>query len=83
MQQIVEYDMIDVAMVPVGVHNSSAVHFAAMFEYKDVHIVTAWNTISWKTACTYQCAINTAMSNETQVSSKCLKYYCTSHALRR
>jgi hypothetical protein len=60
-QRIVEYDMIDVAMVPVGLRNSSAVHVADMFEYKDVHILTAWNMISWKTACTYQWAINTAM----------------------
>ncbi len=44
--------MIDVAMVLVGVLDSIAVHVADMFEYKDVHIVTAWNTISWKTACT-------------------------------
>ncbi len=53
-QRIVEYDMIDVAMVPVGVRSSSAVHVADMFQYKDAHILTAWNTISWKTACTYQ-----------------------------
>ncbi len=72
-QQIVEYDMIDVAMAPVGVCNSSAVHMADMFQYKDAHILTAWNTISWKTACTYQWAINTAMSDEDQVSSKWLK----------
>jgi hypothetical protein len=45
--------MIDVAMVPVGVRNSSAVHVADMFEYEDAHILTVWNTISWKTACTY------------------------------
>jgi hypothetical protein len=45
-QQIVEYDMIDVAMGPVGVRDSSAVHVADMFEYKDAHILTAWNTIS-------------------------------------
>ncbi len=72
-QQIVEYDMINVAMVPVGVRNSSVLHMADMFEYKDAHILTAWNTISWKTACTYQWAINTAMSDEDQVSSKWLK----------
>jgi hypothetical protein len=65
--------MIDVAMVPVGVHDSSAVQVADMFEYEDVHILTAWNTISWKTACTYQWAINTLMSDEDQVSSKWLK----------
>jgi hypothetical protein len=53
--------MIDVAMVPVGVRDSSAMHVADMFEYEDAHILTAWNTISWKTACTYQWAINTAM----------------------
>jgi hypothetical protein len=46
--------MIDVTMVSVGVHDSSAVHVADMFEYKDVHILTAWNTNKWKTACTYQ-----------------------------
>jgi hypothetical protein len=72
-QRIVEYDMIDVAMVPVGVHNLSAVHMADMFEYKDAHILTAWNTISWQTVCTYPWAINTAMSDEDQVSSKWLK----------
>jgi hypothetical protein len=32
-----------------------------------------WNMISWKTACTYQWPINTAMSDEDQVSSKWLK----------
>ena len=65
--------MIDVAMVQVGVCDSSAVHVADMFEYEDAHILTAWDTISWKTACTYQWAINTAMSDEDQVSSKWLK----------
>jgi hypothetical protein len=65
--------MIDLTMVPVGVRDSSTVHVADMFEYKDTHILTAWNTISWKTACTYQWAINTAMSDEDQVSSKWLK----------
>jgi hypothetical protein len=60
-QQIVEYDMIDVAMVPVGVRDSSTVHVADMFQYDNAHILTAWNTISWKTACTYQWAINTAL----------------------
>ncbi len=69
-QQIVEYDMIDVTMVSVGVRDSSAVHVADMFQYDNAHILTAWNTISWKTACTYQWAINTAMSDEDQVSSK-------------
>jgi hypothetical protein len=65
--------MIDVTIVPIGVRNSSVVHVADMFEYEDVHILTAWNIISWKTAFTYQWAINTAMSDEDQVSSKCLK----------
>jgi hypothetical protein len=37
--------MIDVAMVPVGVCDSSAVHVADIFQYDDVHILTAWNTI--------------------------------------
>ncbi len=69
-QQIVEYDMVDVAMVTVGVRDSSAVHKADMFQYDNVHILTARNTISWKTACTYQWAINTAVSDEDQVSSK-------------
>jgi hypothetical protein len=72
-QQIVEYDMVDVAMVPVGVHDSSAVHVADMIQYDDALILTAWNTISWKTACTYQWEINTAMSDEDQVCSKWLK----------
>ncbi len=72
-QQIVEYDMIDVTMVPVGVHDSSAVYVADMFQYDNAHILTAWNTISWKTTCTYQWAINTAMSDEDQFSSKWLK----------
>jgi hypothetical protein len=69
-QQIVEYDMIDVAMVPVGVRDSSVVYVADMLQYDDVHILTAWNAIRWKTACTYQWAINTAMLDEDQVSSK-------------
>ena len=65
--------MIDVPIVPVGVRDSSAVHVADMFQYEDAHILTAWNTISWKAACTYPRAINTAMSDEDQVSSKWLK----------
>jgi hypothetical protein len=65
--------MIDVAIVPVGVCDLSAVHVADMFEYEDAHILTAWNTISWKTAGTYQWAINTVMLDEDQVSSKWLK----------
>jgi hypothetical protein len=65
--------MIYVAMVPVGVCDSCAVHMAEMFQYDDAHILTAWNTVSWKTACTYQWAIITAMSDEDQVSSKWLK----------
>ncbi len=43
-----QYDMIDITMVPVGVRDLSAVHVADMLEYKDAHILTAWNTISWK-----------------------------------
>jgi hypothetical protein len=65
--------MVDVTMVLVGVCDSSAVHVADMFQYDNAHILTAWTTISWKTACTYQWAINTAMSDEDQVSSKWLK----------
>jgi hypothetical protein len=65
--------MADVAMVPVGVHDSSAVHVADMFQYDNAHILTAWNKTCWKTACTYQWAINTAMSDDDQVSSKWLK----------
>jgi hypothetical protein len=65
--------MIDVAMVIVGAPDSSAVHVADMFQYDSAHILTAWNTISWKTSCTYQWAINTAMSDEDQISSKGLK----------
>jgi hypothetical protein len=65
--------MIDVTMVPIGVCDSSAVHVADLFEYEDAHFLIAWNTISWKTACTYHWAINTAMSAEDQVSSKWLK----------
>jgi hypothetical protein len=57
----------------IDVDDSSAVHVADMFEYKDRHILTIWNTINWKTACTYQWAINTAMLDEDQVSSKWLK----------
>jgi hypothetical protein len=33
--------MVDVAMVPVGVRDSSAVHVAEMFQYDDAHILTA------------------------------------------
>jgi hypothetical protein len=65
--------MVDAAMVPVGVHDSSAVHVAYMFQYDNAHILIAWSTTSRKTACTYQWAINTAMSDEDQVSSKWLK----------
>jgi hypothetical protein len=65
--------MTDVTMVPGGVCDSCAVHVADKFPYDDAHILTAWNTISWKTACTYQRAINTALSDEDQVSSKWLK----------
>jgi hypothetical protein len=72
-QQIEEYDMIDFAMVPVGVCDSSAVHVADMFQYDNAHILTSWTTISWKTACTYQWAINTAMLDEDQDSCKWLK----------
>jgi hypothetical protein len=57
-QKIVEYDMIDVAMVPFGVLDSSAVHVADLFQYDNAHILTAWNIIGWKTACTYQWAIH-------------------------
>jgi hypothetical protein len=65
--------MIDVAMIPGRVRDSSAVHEADMFPYDDAHILTVWNTISWKTTCTYQRPINTALSDEDQVSSKWLK----------
>ncbi len=65
--------MIDVTMVAVGVCDSSVVHVADMFQYDNAHILTAWNTISWKIACTYQWATNTAVSDEDQVNSKWLK----------
>ena len=72
-QRIVEYDMIDVAMSPVGIRNPYAVDMADIFEYEEAHILTSWDTIEWKTACTYQWAINSAMSDEDQMSSKWLK----------
>jgi hypothetical protein len=65
--------MVDVAMVPVGVRDSSSVHVADMFQYDNTHILPPWNTICWMTACTHQWAINTAMSDEDQVSSRWLK----------
>jgi hypothetical protein len=71
-EQILEYDMIDVALVPFGVCDSSAGHVADMFEYEDAHILTAWNSASWKTACTYQGAINTAIrGSSTRVPAIC------------
>jgi hypothetical protein len=55
--------MIDVAMVPDGVHDLNSVYMADMSQYDNAHILTAWNTISWTTACNYQWATNTAMSD--------------------
>ena len=72
-QQIVEYDMVDVDMVPVGIRDKNASDIADLFEFGDANILTAWNTIDWNTAMTYQWAINTVMTNEDQVSSKWLK----------
>ena len=72
-QRIVEYDMIEIAMVPIGIRNPNATHIADLFEFDDAHILTAWNTIDWNTAMTYQWAINTAMTDEDQVSSIWLK----------
>jgi hypothetical protein len=37
--------MVDVAMVPVGVRDSSAVHVTDMFQHDDAHILTAWNKL--------------------------------------
>ena len=72
-QRIVEYDMVDVAMVPVGIRNPHASDMADIFEFDEAHILTSWDTIAWNTACTYQWAINSAMSDEDQLSSKWLK----------
>jgi len=72
-QRIVEYDMIDVARVPIGVRDKEAADIADVFEYEEAHILTAWDTISWDTAATYQWAINTHMLDEDQISSKWLK----------
>lgn len=72
-QRIVEYDMIDVARVPIGVRDKEAANIADVFEYEEAHILTAWDTISWDTAATYQWAINTHMLDEDQISSKWLK----------
>ena len=65
--------MIEIAMVPVGIRNPNASSMANIFEFDDAHILTSWVTIEWTTACTYQWAINSAMSDEDQLSSKWLK----------
>jgi len=72
-QRIVEYDMIDVARVPVGIRDKKAQCIADVFEYDEAHILTSWNAIGYDTAMTYQWAINTHMLDEDQVSSKWLK----------
>jgi hypothetical protein len=65
--------MIDVAMVPVGIRNPNALDMADIFEFDNAHILTSWDTIDWAMACTYRWAINSAMSDEDQLSSKWLK----------
>lgn len=72
-QRIVEYDMIDLAMVPIGIRNPCASDMADIFKYEDVHILTSWDIIEWIIACTYQWAINSAMLDKDQMSSKWLK----------
>ena len=66
---ILKYDMLDVAMCPVSVHNPKAADLADIFEYDDVHILLGYDTISWPIPCTFQWAINVGMSREGQVNS--------------
>jgi len=72
---ILKYDMLDVAMCPVGVRNPKALQLADIFEFDDVHILEGYDTISWQTACTYQWAVNVGMSKDDQTSSKWLKSF--------
>lgn len=67
------YDMLDVMRVPVGIRNRLATNIADMFEFEDIHILAGWDTVSWETACLWQWAVNTAMSDEDLQSSKWAK----------
>lgn len=72
-RRIIEYDMIDVANCPVGIRDRFAQCIADLFTFEEAHILTSWDTIDYDTACTYQWAINTAGSDEDQMSNKWLK----------
>jgi len=71
--RIIRYDMIDVMKVPVGIRDRLAKNIAEMFEFEDIHILSGWDTVSWETACLWQWAVNTAMSDEDLQSSKWAK----------
>ncbi len=65
--------MVFIVLVPVGICNPNVVHIVNLFEFDDVHILAVWNNIHWNTAMAYLWAMNTAMTNKDQVSSKWLK----------
>ena len=72
-QRIMEYDMTEVAMVPVGIRNGDATDVADIFEFDEKNIMDGWSTISWETALTYQFLVNSTMPEEDRDSSKWLK----------
>jgi len=84
-RRIIEYDLIYVANCPIGIRDRFAQCIADLFTFEEGHILTSWDTIDFDTACTFQWAINTAGSDEDQMSNKWLKILlldsCTS-ALR-
>ena len=68
----IQYDRF--AIPPIGIRNPHVIDMADIFEYKEAHIITLCDTIKWtSTACTFQWAINSAMADEDQMSSKWLK----------
>ena len=64
-QRILEYDMTDVAMVPVGIRNKNATDIADIFEFDEKNIMDGWSTIGWETAVTYQFFVNSACPRRT------------------
>ena len=74
-QRLVEYDMVDVMRVPIGIRDPLATDISDLFEFEDVHILSGWDTVSWETACTWQWAVNSAMSDDDKCSSKWAKMF--------
>ncbi len=82
-QRIVEYDMIDVAVVPVGVRDSSAVHVAECFSMTMLTFSLLGTQLVGRLLAPTSGQSTLLCQMKIKSAASGWKYYCMSHALQR